>query len=315
MSVIRRATAATIATVMAGALAGTALPASAGPADQVPPPCGPLAVNPPLALPAGRSPAAPVLRRLAANPATEPGDAQTGRYTRLTLTMAAADSTIGDCVSTTTAYATERRWRDERANSGRITGTPWHPDPAHPPATDTTWYGRGELRGTIPGRVPADPVRLAALLDQAYPPDTEAHAHRTRNLAQRAGAPPAAGTARRVLAVGDLVAWHHTNRPARQAVLTVLAGVADLHYRGRVTLAGRTGIAVSVADGASTHVLLIDAATGQIRVVEEVLTDPVIGRNLGVQVPYSLARTVMGPQGRSPGTGGGEPHTRAAEPA
>jgi hypothetical protein len=278
-------------------------PAGAAPrtAADVPPPCGPLAVHEPIPLPASTTAAAPVMRRLANHIAAEPADTQRGRYTRIGVTMTGADSSIGDCVTTVTGHATETRWRDELANSGKVTGTGWYSDPDPVPAPFTTWYGPGELPGVVPGRVPADPARLAAELDQAYPPDTDQQATLVKAALALAGDQRADGTASRVDAVGALAAWHQTSRPARRAILLVLADVPDLAYHGRVSVAGWTGIAVSVAarNNTNRYVLLLDEATGQVRAAENVLTDPVIGRNLGVQVPYSLSRTVMTAQART----------------
>jgi hypothetical protein len=278
-------------------------PAGAAPrvAADVPAPCGPLAVHQPIPLPASSTPAAPILRRLANHVAAEPADTQHGPYTRIRVRMTAADSSIGDCVTTVTAHATETRWRDELANSGAITGTGWYSDPDPAPAPSTTWYGPGELAGVIPGRVPADPARLAAALDQAYPPDTDQQTLRVRAALAGAGIRQTAGTASRVDAVGALAAWHQTPGPARRAILLVLADVPGLTYHGRVRVAGFTGIAVSVAarNNTNRYVLLLDETTGQIRAAENVLTDPVIGRNLGVQVPYSLSLTVMITQART----------------
>jgi hypothetical protein len=270
-------------------------------AAAVPPPCGPLAVHQPLPLPAGTTPAAPILRRLAMHLAAEPADTQRGRYTRIRVTMTAADSSIGDCVTTVTRYATETRWRDELTDSGKVTGTGWYSDPAPVPAPGTTWYGPGELPGVIPGRVPADPARLAAALDQAYPPDTDELAARAHAVLARAGSRRADGTASRVDAVGALAAWHQTPRAARRAILQVLADVPGLTYHGRTRLAGRTTVAVSITARQDTtrYVLLLDEATGQVRAAEQVLTDPAIGRNLGVQVPYSISRVVMTSQART----------------
>ncbi|RSM64025.1 hypothetical protein DMB66_21165 [Actinoplanes sp. ATCC 53533] len=273
----------------------------------VPPPCGPLAIHQPIPLPASTTPAAPTLRRLATHLTAEAADTQRGRYTRIGVTMTAADSSIGDCVTTVTRHATETRWRDELADSGTITGVGWYSDPEPAPAPSTAWYGPGELPGVLPGRVPADPTRLAAALDQAYPPDGDELAARVRAVLARTGYQQAAdGTASRVDAIGALAAWHQTPRPARRAILQVLADVPGLTYHGRINLAGQAGIAVSVAARQHTtrYVLLLDEATGQVHAAEYVLTDPVIGRNLAVQVPYSMSRIVMTPQARTakPGT-------------
>lgn len=296
----RRAT--VILLAIAAVSSVTMHPASAAPrATDVPPPCGPLAVHQPIPLPASTTAAAPILRRLANHVAAEPADTQRGQYTRIGVTMTAADSSIGDCVTTVTGHATETRWRDELANSGKVTGTGWYSDTNPAPAPFTTWYGPGELPGVVPGRVPTDPARLAAELDLAYPPDTDQQATRVSAALARAGYQQADGTASRVDAVGALAAWHQTSRPARRAILLVLADVPDVIYHGRVSVAGWTGIAVSVAarNNTNRYVLLLDEATGQVRAAENVLTDPVIGRNLGVQVPYSLSRTVMAAQART----------------
>jgi hypothetical protein len=304
---VTRTRAAVILLTIAAVSGIAAHPAGAAPRTAaVPPPCGPLAVHPPIPLPASTTPAAPVLRRLATHLAAEPADTQHGRYTRIGVTMAAADSSIGACVTTVTAHATETRWRDELTDSGKITGVGWYSDPEPAPAPSTTWYGPGELPGVIPGRVPEDPARLAAALDQAYPPDGDGLAARVRGVLARGGYRQADGTASRVDAIGALAAWHQTPRPARRAILQVLADVPGLTYHGRINLAGRTGIAVSVAARQHTgrYVLLLDESTGQVHAAEYVLTDPVIGSNLAVQVPYSISRTVMTPQARTakPGT-------------
>ncbi|WP_125809622.1 hypothetical protein [Actinoplanes sp. ATCC 53533] len=294
---------ATAAILAVLALAAPSTPATAGHNTEadVPPPCGPLAVNQPIQLPAGTTAAGPILRRLAAHLRAEPADTQNGRYTHVAVTVTAADSSIGDCVTTETRHAAEQRWRDERANSGRITGTPWYSNPGPAPEMVTTWYRPGDLPGLLPGYAPSDPAVLAAALDEAYPPDTDRLAAKVRAVTARAGIRATAGAASRVEAIGALTAWHHTPLPVRRAILRVLADVPGLTYHPRVTLAGWTGIAVSVPARQNTvrHVLLLDAATGQVRGAEYVLTDPTIGRNLAVEVPYSIARTVMAPQART----------------
>ena len=293
----RRVTsAAAAATVLATAL--TAIPAAD--AAVIPAPCAALAVAPPIALPATTAPAAAVLRRLAGNLTTVPADFQTGRYTKLSLRMSAADSSIGDCMTTETDVAAETRWRDETTDSGRITGTPWHPAADVAPEPVATWYRPGELPGVLPGRVPTDPARLAAALDAAYPPDTlTARAHRHARALPVGIRRTPAGTAHRVEAVADLVTWHDTPPAARRAILLVLAAVPGLLSHGTVTVDGRTGIAVSIADATITQVLIIDAASGEIVATEHVLTDPLIGRNLAVTVPYSLSRDVITGRGRT----------------
>jgi hypothetical protein len=138
----RRALTATTATVAVLTLATpTAAAAQPETATDVPPPCGALAINQPLQLPATTTTAKPILRRLAANLRAEPADDRRGRYTRITATMTAADTSIGDCVTTDTRRATEQRWRDERADSGQITGTPWHSATEPAPKTVTTGTG------------------------------------------------------------------------------------------------------------------------------------------------------------------------------
>ena len=299
----RRATTATLAALAALTLAAPATAAAPRPdaAADVPPQCGPLTVNQPIELPAGTTAAGPILRRLAANLRAEPADTRSGRYTRITVSMTAADTSIGDCVTTGTRRAAEQRWRDERADSGRITGTPWYSEPEPAPKAVTTWYRPGELTGLLPGFAPSDPAALAAALDQAYPPDTDRLANQARAVAALARVRETAGTAARVEAIGQLAAWHHTPLSVRRAALLVVADVPGLTYHGRTTLAGLTGIAVSVPARQNTtrYVLLLDAATGQVRATEDVLTDPVIGANLAVQVPYSLSRTLLAPQDRT----------------
>lgn len=183
----------------------------------------------------------------------------------------------------------------------RITGTPWYTAPEPAPEALTTWYRPGELTGVLPGYAPSDPAELAAALDQAYPPETDRLAAEVRAVATLAGVQATAGTAARIGAIGHLSVWHHTLLPVREAIPLVLANVPGLTYHGQTTVAGWAGIAVSVPARQNTarYVLLLDAATGQVRASEEVLTDPVIGTNLAVRVPYSLSRTLQAPQDRT----------------
>lgn len=296
------------------ALAAAAEPGPPAPpgVPDVPPPCGPLASASPIPLPATSVPAGPVLRRLAAHLGAEPADTQHGRYTQIRVKIAAADSSIGDCTTTVLARVVEERVRDEDRSSGRITGTPWYADPDQPAPLVTTWYRAGELTGVLPGRVPTNPGRLGPALDEAVPPDTDAlvagtltpgtiaFADRLDAYLAQAGFGAEAGTASRVDAVGRLIGWHHTNKAARQAILTVLADVPELRSHGRVTVDGVAGIAVSIPNRQHTSrlVLIIDAHSGQVRASEEVLTDPVIGRNLAVRVPFPFSSTRTAPQAR-----------------
>jgi hypothetical protein len=279
---LTRRAAAGIAVVAAVLATSAPAQASTGIVETMPPPppCGPLASAPPLPVPATTGPAGPALGALADRITAAPGDTQTGRYTRISVTMTAADSSIGDCATTITEAATETRWRDETTDSGRVTGTPWHPasDPA--PATVTTWYRPGEFPGILPGPVPADPAQLAAEVQQQ-----------------------AADPAGQVHEVGQIAQYHDTPLAVRQAILRVLADIPGMQWRGPLTLSGRRAIAVSIAGETGTQVLAVDAITGEIIAAEQALTDPVVGRNLGVTVPYSLSRTFITDRGRSPRPG------------
>ncbi len=263
------------------------------------PPC-PLASAAPLTLqyPDQAPSAGPVLRRLANRPRSSPSDADTGRYAYAQVRMRAADSTFeGRCIVTVTAYADEQRWRADDG-SGQVTGTPWHHDPAHPPAAETTTYPAGGLPGVVAGPVPSDPAALAAVLDAAFPPIQVAAAQaRPMRVAENQRQCRHPGTAARVRAIAELNAWHYVNRPARRASLLVLADVQRLAYRG--TVAGYPGaIAVSVDTGDWRDVLVIDPRTGVVRAYEQVLL-----RNgettLGVRAPYMNARTAYTGRGRT----------------
>jgi hypothetical protein len=268
---------AAILATTAPAQASTSTSTRTGALAAVPPPCGPLASAPPLPVPATTAPAGPALRALADRIASAPGDTQTGRYTRIGMTMTAADSSIGDCAITITAAATETRWRDETTDSGRVTGVPWHPASSSAPAMVTTWYRQGEFPGILPGRAPADPAQLAAEVQQR-----------------------AADPAGQVHEIGDIAQYHDTPLGVRQAILRVLADIPGVHWRGPLTVAGHRTVVVSIAGETGTQVLAVDATTGEIIAAEQVLTDPVVGRNLGVTVPYSLSRTMIIDRGRSP---------------
>jgi hypothetical protein len=252
-------------------------PLPSGQAPSAPPPCGPLFTTAPIPVPAGSVPAGAVLRAMASRIVAVPADKQTGRYTVLVKRMAAEDSTIGDCVETVTDTGTDTMWRDENANSGATYGVAMHRATEPAPPAQFSRYGPGQLRGVIPGRAPADPARLAALLDARYP-----------------GEP-----ARRVQGVGELAAFHDTPLRVRRAILLVLAQVHGLRLHQPVTVDGRTGIAVTVEITQNRFVLVINPASGEIIATERVLLDPVIGRNLGVTVPYSESLTVITGRGRT----------------
>lgn len=275
----RHLTAVAVAVVLTAGAPGSAHASSAPqrPDAAVPPPCGTLASAPPLPLAQSGVPAAHLLRQLAGRIVAVPADTQTGRYTRISLHQSAASSSIGDCVETVMGTSSQTMWRDEDRDSGVINAVAWHPltDPAPPARTDR--YRPGDLPGTIPGHVPTDPVALSAALDAVYP-----------------GEP-----ARRVQAIGDLAGHHDTPLAARRAILRVLADVPGLVLNGPVTVGHRTGIAVSVIDGTDRYVLVLDQRSGEIRASEDVLIDPVIGRNLAVHTPYSQTRTIITDRGRS----------------
>ena len=154
---------------------------------------------------------------------------------------------------------------------------PRHPVGEPAPAPRTSRYGPGELPGVINGRIPTDPVTLTAALQALHPDEP----------------------ARRVAAIGELATRHDTPLPARRAILRVLADVPGLVLHGRAVLEGRPRLAVSVSTGTDRHVLIIDPASGEIRAAEDVLLDPVIGRNLAVRTPYSLSRVVITDRGRT----------------
>ncbi len=258
-----------------------------------------LASAPPLAVqrPDQAPPAGRLLRRLADRLRPLPSDAQAGRYAYSDLQMQAADTTPGDpCVVTVTAHADEQRWRADDG-SGQVSGTPWHLDPANPPAVETTTYSAGELRGVVPGPVPTDPATLAAALDAAYPPGDVAVAQvRPLRAAEVMRQVRHGGTAARVRAVSELNGWHYVDRAARRAVLLVLADVKKLKNRGSV--AGYPGaIAVSVDTGDWRDLLVLDPQTGAVLAYEQVLLRN--GHLLGVRTPYMNARIVYIDRGRS----------------
>ncbi len=262
-----------------------------------------LASAPPLVLhyPDQALPARRLLRRLANRLRPMPSDTHTGRFAYARLRMQAADSTFeGPCVVTVTAHADEQRWRADDS-SGQVTGTPWHTEPTHPPAVETTIYRAGELPGVVAGPVPTDPATLAAALDAAYPPvDVAAAQVRPLRAAENVRQVRHTGAAARVRAVADLNGWHYTNQAARRAVLLVLADVHRLVYRG--TAAGYPGsIAVTVDSGDWRDVLVLDPRTGAVLAYEQVLLRN--GQQLGVRTPYMNARTVYASRGRSPRAG------------
>jgi hypothetical protein len=264
-----------LSAALAVALLAGAAPASAGPvtASGVRSSCAGPTSAPPLELEySGRAAAAgPLMRRLAGRlrPAAE--DATTGRFAFVDATFSAADSTLdAQCVQTVTAYAAQRRWRADDG-AGQVTATPWHTDRSSPPAVVTTRYLPGELPGVLDGPVPLDPAVLAAALDASY------------------------SITGRVAAVAELAGWHYLDLPARRAVLTVLAGVPELVYRGVVD--GWPGIAVSVDVGDVRDVLVLDPRTGVVVGAEQVLLRG--GEAIGVTTPYSLARTTYLERGRT----------------
>ena len=130
--------------------------------------------------------------------------------------------------------------------------------------------------------MPASPARLARLLDDRYP-----------------------GPAGRVDGIGEIAQWHDTPPAARRALLLVLAGVPRLRAHQGVTVDGQRGIAVTIdtdddADHTidNRHTLVIDPYSGEIYAHEQVLLNAAIGRNLGVNVPYSQSLTVITGRGR-----------------
>ncbi|MEJ3741694.1 hypothetical protein WEI85_00130 [Actinomycetes bacterium KLBMP 9797] len=221
-------------------------------------------------------PAAAILRGIASRLRTVPADSQIGAYAYIRVNMQAADSALDPpCPQTVTAYAQEQRWRADNG-SGQVTGTPWHHDPAAPPAVETTVYAAGELAGVLNGPVPAAPSALAAALD--------ANGH---------GVP----TAARIRAVADLNGWHYLNRDARQAVLLFLADIDGITYRGAVT--GYPGaIAVSADNDGWRELLVLDPRSGVVNAYEQILLRD--GQQLGVRTPYSNARTAYLDRGRTP---------------
>jgi len=305
--------AAATALAVSAVLAGTVSPADATTSGQAAPPCA-LTSATPLALqyPHQAPPAASLLHRLADRLRPVPSDTDTGRYAYARLRMQAADSTFDDpCVVTLTAHANEERWRADDG-SGQVTGTPWHLDPAHPPAVETTVYPAGELPGVVAGPVPTDPAALAAALDAATN-SVQATDARVRPLgaADNARRQRHTGTAARVRAVADLNAWHCTDRLARRAVLLVLADVARLAYRG--TVAGYPGaFAVSVDSDDWRDILVLDRVTGVVLAYEQVLLRN--GQPLGVRTPYMNARTVYAGRGRSSRAGVAPSHDSTGQP-
>lgn len=286
---------ATVVTVLVAAvlLGMSSAPRAADAAPAVPP-CGAPAVADPIPLPGPGAPAGPVLRHLATQLRPVPGESRTGRYTRISLTQNAADTAVDDCVTTVLATTTQTMWRDEITNSGWVTGTPMHTVGTPAPPVRTLTYGPGELPGILPGRAPADPQQLAAALSAAV--SLAAVARLAPAMPCGCVPPPvqAAASVDLVRGIIDLARWHDTPLRVRQAILIILSDVPGLRVYGPLTTAGRTGLLLSVAASTHRYVLLVDALTGVIHATQDVLTDPTLGQNLAVHIPYALNTVLFG---------------------
>ncbi|MEU8333429.1 hypothetical protein [Micromonospora sp. NPDC048839] len=122
---------------------------------------------------------------------------------------------------------------------------------ARSPATITK-HARGGLHPHLPEPLPTDPAPLSGLLAP-------------RELADETAYP-------RMLIHGvvGLAVSQYLGRDQRAACLRVLAGLRRITYGGVTRdVAGRPGLAFTVAAGGSTLTLVVDARTGELLAAEE----------------------------------------------
>lgn len=274
-------------------------PHAADAAPAIPPPCGALTVADPIPLPDPGTPAGPVLRHLATHLRPVPGESHTGRYTRISLTQNASDTAVDACTTTVLATTTQTMWRDEITDSGWVTGTPRHPVGTPAPPVRTLTYGPGELPGVLPGRAPTDPELLAAALNAALNAavslaDTGAGLTPVMPCECVPAPVPVPASVNLVRGIMDLARWHDTPLRVRQAILIILSDVPGLQLHGAATVAGHTGLLLSLAASTHRYVLLVDALTGVIHATQDVLTDPTLGRNLAVHLPFAVNTVLFG---------------------